>query len=65
MFDDVYIGTIRPNLKLLNSSSTECISRTEDYLFSLRLEIGGHLTDGGGLSHTVDTDNQNHRRFGI
>ena len=43
----------------------EGISGAQQDLFSLGLEPGGQLSDGGGLAHPVDPDEKDYRRPGI
>ncbi|MPM66960.1 hypothetical protein SDC9_113874 [bioreactor metagenome] len=62
MFDNFNAGTIRPDFQLINGGSTESVGGTENNTFALCFVHGGHFTDGGGLSHTVDTDNKNDGR---
>ena len=65
-------GTLRPldvkagnrvliNLQLIDGRSTEGVRCGQHRAFALLPVVGAELADGGGLAHSVDTDDQHHR----
>ena len=58
--DDIHPGPSSPDLQLVRRSGPEGICCAEQHLFSLSLELVGQLSDGGGLSHAIDTDHKDH-----
>ena len=56
-----HVRPLGPYLQLVGGSGPEGIRRAEQDLLALRLQAVGQLADGGGLSHAVDADDQDHR----
>ena len=58
-------GPLSPDAQLLRRSGAEGISRAQEDLFPFPGEPGGHFPDGGGLSHPVHPDHQDHGGGGL
>ena len=54
--------SVSPYLQLVNSSRTESISRRNNYLFALLLELVAELADSCSFTCTINTDNHNYSR---
>ena len=62
MLDDLCVGTLAPDLQLVDGSRTEGVRRREQYGFPLSAIIGTQLPDRRRLADTVRTDHEQHRR---
>ena len=60
--DDFHPGAVCPLRQLLNCCRTEGISRCQNDLLALILQLACQLTDGSGLADTV---NPNHEHYGF
>ena len=60
LLDDVHPGPLRPDGKLIGGGGPEGISGAQQHPLALALPAGGQLSDGGGLAHAVDADEQHH-----
>ena len=62
MFDELSTAALCPYFELVNCCRAEGIRRRQHNSFALCLVIGSQLADGRGLTGTIYTDNQMHRR---
>ena len=65
LLDDLRTGALCPDGELLRGSGPEGVPRAEEDLLPLPLQTGPQLADGGGLSYSVDTDEEDHGGFGV
>ena len=54
--DDLASGPLCPDLQLVGGGGAEGIGGAQHHPFALLFQAGGDLSDGGGLAHTVDAD---------
>ena len=54
--DDLAFGPLCPDLQLVGGGGAEGIGGAQHHPFALLFQAGGDLSDGGGLAHTVDAD---------
>ena len=64
LLDDLHPGPVRPDGQLVGGGSPEGVGGTEQHLFPLLAQLMADLADGGGLTHPVHSDEQDHRRAG-
>ena len=60
--DDLHTGPVCPAHQLLPCRRAEGVGRSQNHFFALVLELARQLADTCGLAHTVDADDQYHRR---
>ena len=62
MLDDLCVGTLAPDLQLIDGSCTEGVRCREQHGFPLSAIIGTQLPNRRRLSDTVRTNHEQHRR---
>ena len=62
--DNSSTAALSPNFQLIGCGRTESIAGNQQNILAFIHQAGGNLADGGGLTHTVNTDDQDYRGGG-